>query len=872
MSIYEVELEDGSVYEVETEDAPAAVDTSPSWGEAIYQGGKSALSGAAGLLDLPQTVFSALGRQVGLDLPQSEIRRDVERASQAVAPKLGMTADSRGDVIVGDAADVVKGGMEASVFPAGKIWANALSGVGAVLAEKAFPESKWAPLAGSLVAPLAAEGAIMTARGLSPRVNAGKALLSEAGATGRGNMIRAAAAGKTQGAVGPLTYAELAQTPSAAAFQQTIRKIPGPAGEALEEAFTKRQAARVAGLQGQAPDALTGVTPAERGAIVQPRAADVAEAAVDAANDAYRGLGNPGGIDTLRAKFSVGTTAHNLFANNPIPMNSEAAAVLEAFRSGPRARSLAELDGLRQAAGRVIGKLSIADRRAPEISLMESIRAGIDDSIERAIQEGAIEPQVARALESARFGRRFAGQKYESAPIRAMTKKGEYGEGFKMAAEDVIPRLMAGDKEADALLAAFGGDRAIMQEARGGLLDQMAGQGTRNYQSWPRFFKNKKGVFDKVFYKDAPKVKAIIDDIASEVGVQEMASRASKGQSATAQYLTAAKRFLEQGPGQLIRIAGNLKVGAGGAITAGWFSGNPLIGGLALAGSLTAKQLSKRMEIWIAKGMADPEVLNLLASRATANNVSKIAELFLGSLGGGALASRPSEGIAEPPDQIRGNGRGDEQQDEQPEDSAKNGKQNGVRHVSKSTPSALAAPTVFSARRISNDSSPLAALFGGQANDTPASYLASALFGAKKNGDAMRGTASDYVDIVEKLLPRVIAAESAGRADAVSRKGARGLMQIMPATWEEWAPKVGVPLDAIDDPEANTTVGRAYLNWLLQQTGGRPELALAAYNHGIGNVKRLINQFGNTFESIYPQLPAETQHYVMRILGDRAVL
>lgn len=84
-----------------------------------------------------------------------------------------------------------------------------------------------------------------------------------------------------------------------------------------------------------------------------------------------------------------------------------------------------------------------------------------------------------------------------------------------------------------------------------------------------------------------------------------------------------------------------------------------------------------------------------------------------------------------------------------------------------------------------------------------------------------------------QLLASQAWAESSWRPDAVSGAGAKGLMQIMDATWQEWAPKVGAtdPFNARD----SLRVGAAYLAWLIKTTGGNPYQALIAYGWGIGN-------------------------------------
>jgi murein DD-endopeptidase MepM/ murein hydrolase activator NlpD len=87
------------------------------------------------------------------------------------------------------------------------------------------------------------------------------------------------------------------------------------------------------------------------------------------------------------------------------------------------------------------------------------------------------------------------------------------------------------------------------------------------------------------------------------------------------------------------------------------------------------------------------------------------------------------------------------------------------------------------------------------------------------------------------LLQEVARNESNFRTDAKSGAGALGLLQIMPATWDEWAPKVGVT--DILNPEDNIKVAAAYLGWLMQTLpeGQRDTRSvMTAYNWGIGNV------------------------------------
>jgi soluble lytic murein transglycosylase-like protein len=103
--------------------------------------------------------------------------------------------------------------------------------------------------------------------------------------------------------------------------------------------------------------------------------------------------------------------------------------------------------------------------------------------------------------------------------------------------------------------------------------------------------------------------------------------------------------------------------------------------------------------------------------------------------------------------------------------------------------------------------------------------------------------------VAEDLVRAVIQAESAFNPTAVSVKGAMGLMQLMPATARELG--VGDPFN----PDQNIRGGVTYLKQLLDRYDNKVELALAAYNAGIGNVEK------------YGAVPPfkETRTYVDRI-------
>ena len=117
--------------------------------------------------------------------------------------------------------------------------------------------------------------------------------------------------------------------------------------------------------------------------------------------------------------------------------------------------------------------------------------------------------------------------------------------------------------------------------------------------------------------------------------------------------------------------------------------------------------------------------------------------------------------------------------------------------------------------------------------------------------DALIEKAARAENLDASLVSALIRAESNYEPRAVSRKGARGLMQLMPATAKRLS--VGRPFD----PESNVRGGARYLRELIDRFGHRPDLVLAAYNAGEGAVE--------SYGGVPPY--RETVAYVSRIMS-----
>jgi soluble lytic murein transglycosylase-like protein len=121
-----------------------------------------------------------------------------------------------------------------------------------------------------------------------------------------------------------------------------------------------------------------------------------------------------------------------------------------------------------------------------------------------------------------------------------------------------------------------------------------------------------------------------------------------------------------------------------------------------------------------------------------------------------------------------------------------------------------------------------------------------------RNLNELINTISDRHHLDPDLISSVIHAESGFNPRAVSPKGARGLMQLMPQT----ASKLGV--SNAFDPSANVEGGTRYLSELLERYNFDVVKALAAYNAGPGRVEQ--------YRGVPPYY--ETQAYVARIVRD----
>ena len=119
------------------------------------------------------------------------------------------------------------------------------------------------------------------------------------------------------------------------------------------------------------------------------------------------------------------------------------------------------------------------------------------------------------------------------------------------------------------------------------------------------------------------------------------------------------------------------------------------------------------------------------------------------------------------------------------------------------------------------------------------------------------------------LVAAVVREESSYYPRAVSRAGARGLMQLMPATARPMADLRGLAFEGgslLDDPRANLDIGASFLGGLVKEFGD-PRVALAAYNAGPRRAREWLKaRRTSDMEAWVEQIPYdETRQYVKRV-------
>ncbi|MEH6526356.1 MAG: lytic transglycosylase domain-containing protein [Sneathiella sp.] len=143
------------------------------------------------------------------------------------------------------------------------------------------------------------------------------------------------------------------------------------------------------------------------------------------------------------------------------------------------------------------------------------------------------------------------------------------------------------------------------------------------------------------------------------------------------------------------------------------------------------------------------------------------------------------------------------------------------------------------------------------------------------------GAEADNPSIEKALVFAIMRQESAFASDAISSAGARGLMQLMPATAKYVSRSLKVSYSKYqltEDPNYNALLGSSYLSGLVDEFNGSYVLAIASYNAGPNNVRKWIKTWGDPRTGEIDMIDwiefipfTETRNYVQRVIENLQV-
>lgn len=689
---------------------------------------------------------------------------------------------------------------------------------------------------GAIGAPLAWAGLKSAAKTLWSPVEtlAGKELLGNAGPEGRKAMEAYLSGGADDGMK---TYAEIAESPSAAAYQLTQRNIPGAGSDAIEAALSARQSTRTEAIKELAPGSLEGIAPNVRGEAIQAAASDATEAAWKAASQKYKDLSLSGNIPLDSQKSEVAKVVTDIFGDSTLDMNKPVEKLVNKFLTHTEdipvtkqgmlgeyqsvekvpAASFNSLKKMKQDANFLFDEIKRANAKDRNLPVLSQLMKSLDGSVDDAVSKGLVSDVEAAAWKDARATYAATADVQKRTVAEAITRKAGGGSKFKLSAEATPAKITSNQQMAKEYMAAYKDSPELVAQGRAAAIDRVF-KG-KDYTRWGNDFDKQAPMLKEFFGDKFDDLKKVVDSIKAEAAVTERATRASSGRSFTTQGVTAAAKILASGPRALLRLFGTefsrLGMAAHGNVPA-------------VIASFGAQKLNNAITTAVQKAMVDPELLGKLAAKGTAANmdiaISGLAPLLASEISGlskGAGADQVAEKLSQ----------GKSEQDR-----------------SSSPKSITPTPTSKAKQFTSTDPVDIA--------------VEEAI--RMKDGEAPLPQADDFT----KLLKAVSLQESGGNPDAVSDAGAIGLHQIMPATAKDIAKELGVTKYDLKDPETNTIFAAHYLKKLLSMFGNDPELALAAYHSGPGRVKNLLKLHdGKTLSAIRPYLGPVGKQYASGVLS-----
>ncbi len=142
-----------------------------------------------------------------------------------------------------------------------------------------------------------------------------------------------------------------------------------------------------------------------------------------------------------------------------------------------------------------------------------------------------------------------------------------------------------------------------------------------------------------------------------------------------------------------------------------------------------------------------------------------------------------------------------------------------------------------------------------------------------KYKDEITVNAENYgVDV--SLIASIINVESSYNKNSVSSRGAVGLMQVLPSTGEWVMNRLGKDFKEEDlfEPSINIQIGTYYISYLINYFG-EEDLAICAYNAGMGNVKKWLSvvEYSSDGQSLQKIPYKETENYLKLVHKNRDI-
>lgn len=416
--------------------------------------------------------------------------------------------------------------------------------------------------------------------------------------------------------------------------------------------------------------------------------------------------------------------------------------------------------------------------------VLGALQAGIDDAMGKSLLGEDYEiwkaARGATALNKEIFRRGTAGGTLISETARPAT---------------VLKSALKGDAKAvRELKASLGGDKKLLEEVKTGVLDLIPrdAQGNLTANNMKKFISANEGGLKELFGQDHfESMKRVLTDLQSEARVGDLAFKASKGGSNTAQRQTVAGAIEDSMLGNLV-------------------GGSSMLGRIAESVKGTARiKDAKGVQELLFRAAMEPKFAIELAKAPTNVRIFNALDR-LKAIGNNLLNS-----------------------------------------------SAVSIGKELSRTQDNRKSSPSVGVF-------VTSPKKKVIEEPTKENISMTDGPNDLNPVIDAMIQQ----ESSRNPNAVSNKGAIGLMQIMPATAKDIAKKLGVESYDLKDPETNKRFGTYYIKELLGRFDGDMGLALTAYHSGPERVAKLLKATGgNKLEDIIEYLGPIGKKYAKQVMN-----